>query len=57
VKFVRVYHPQAGEAVVPASALPHHARAGWRLVKERKKAQARTDGPAHESGQDTEESE
>jgi hypothetical protein len=52
VKFVKVYHPTAGEAEVPESSLPHHARAGWRPVKGSKKATARTDGPAHESGQD-----
>jgi len=34
VKFVKVRHPKAGEAVVPESSLPHHARAGWRPVKE-----------------------
>jgi hypothetical protein len=29
----RIRHPDAGESVVPSSAVPHHERAGWTFVE------------------------
>jgi hypothetical protein len=47
VKTVRIVHPNAGEANVPASSVPHWKASGWSLADEAPKAeQADQDHPA-----------